>query len=155
MDFLVANASDFALAASLIAVFVLYGAFRSTGMLLSIALSMPIAGFLFVIFPYHTEIVSFMPAAFELWVPILLFGLFLLLTLWILQRTVGIASGSEHALHIVTTALALTAIIIAFLYHIVPLEEIHDFGSTFDMLFASTTNFFWIVILALLALFVV
>lgn len=154
MDFLVANASDFALAASLIAVFILYGAFRSTGMLLSIALSMPIAGFLFVIFPYHSEIASLIPVL-GAWSSLLLFGLFVLLTLWILQRTVGIASGSEHTVHIVTTAFALTAIIIAFLYHIVPLEEIHDFGLTFNMLFASTTNFFWIVILALLALFVV
>lgn len=146
----ISSTADVAILGILIALFIIYAVWQSTGLLLSLALSLPIAGFLFTAFPYHSELTSIAP-----WSPLVLFALLVLLTLWIFQRTVGIASGSGRPIHIVTTAIALAVLLISFSYHVVPLEGIYDFGSTFDSFFGSTTYFFWIVALAMLALFVV
>lgn len=144
------TAADIVVFGTLVGLFVVYAVWQHTGLLLSLALSLPIAGFLFLLFPYRLALDAFSP-----WAPLGLFALFVLCTLWVFQRTVGIASGSGRPLHIVTTALALAVLLIAFSYHVVPLNGLYDFGSTFDSFFGSTTGFFWIVTLAMLALFVV
>ena len=149
------NVTDITILGVLVATFIIYAVWRNTGPLLSTAPALPIAGFVHQIFPYHNEVASFFPNAFVQWVPLVIFSLFLLLTLWILQRTIGSAFGSERPLHIVTTSVALAVLLISFSYQVVPLENIYDFGSTFDGFFGSPIIFFWIVALALLALFVV
>jgi len=143
-------AADFAVVGILVALFILYAFWQGTGLLITIALSLPIAGFLFLIFPYKTQLEMLTP-----WAPLLLFIGLVVAALWVLQKTIGTASGSSRALHIVTTAITLTLLLITFSYHIVPIENIYNFGSTFDSLFAPATNFFWVVALAILALFVV
>jgi hypothetical protein len=146
-----AMAPDLAVVTVLLAVLIIYGVIQGTGVLLSVALALPIAGFLYQVFPYQLELASLSP-----WSPPVLFILLVLFTIWILQRTIGLASGSNRPIHIVITAVALTALLISFSYHVVLLPEgLYDFGNTFDAFFGSTTNFFWIVALALLTLFVV
>lgn len=146
--------TDVAILGVLIALFIIYAAWQSTGMLLSIAIALPIAGMLYLFFPYLAEVQQLLPLP-DTWTQLIVFGIFLLAALWILQRTIGLASGSGRPLHIVTTAIALSVLLISFSYHVVPIEQLYDFGATFDGIFASTSHFFWILALALLALFVV
>lgn len=154
-QFLTSSAlTDVAILGVLIALFILYAAWQSTGILLSIAIALPIAGFLYSLFPYVPEVQGFLPVP-DTWANIFVFAIFLIASLWVLQRTIGFASGNGRPLHIVTTALALSALLIAFSYHIVPIDQLYNFGATFDAVFDSPSHFFWIVTLALLALFVV
>lgn len=148
-------ATDITITATLVAVCVVYSLWKNTGPLLSIALSLPIAGFFFTLFPYREEMLILISHSAAPWLSLVLFLLFLVLALWILQRIVGTPIGKDNTFHIITTSIALTILLIAFWYHIDSLEKIYDFGSPFDSLFGSSTNFFWITILAILALFVV
>jgi len=147
--------TDIAILGVLIALFIIYAVWRNTGLLLSVSIALPIAGFVYQIFPYHENVASFLPTALAPWASLVLFCLFLLFALWILQRTIGAAFGSGRPLHIVTTSVALAVLLISFSYHVVPIENIYDFGSSFDSFFGSINTFFWVVSLALLALFVV
>ena len=145
--------TDITIVAVIMTICVVYALWRDTGLLVSTALALPIAGFMYALFPYTESITALLPLG-TTGASLLLFTLFVLLTLWIFQRTTGIASGSERPLHIVITATSLTTLLIGFAYHVVPIETLHDFGPTFDSLFASATHFFWIAAVALLALFI-
>ena len=146
-------ASDLAVIGIMIALFALYSWWQDTGVVILIAISMPIAGFFFNYFPYHdafaelTHLGSFSQ--------ILFFIVLLALSAWIVRRTVGIGIGGTRPIHVITTSLALAILIVSFSYHIIPIDGIYEFGPFFDSIFGSVTNFFWITALALLALFVV
>jgi len=150
-----AGATDTAILGVLVAIFIIYAVWKSTGLLISIVISLPIAGFIYKIFPYHSEVANFFSSSLAPWTALVLFILLTLITLWILQRTIGPASGNGRPIHIVTVAVALAVILISFSYHVVPIDGLYDFGGTFDTFFGSPTSFFWVLTLALLALFVV
>lgn len=150
-----AMASDVAVVILMIAIFILYAVIRGTGLLHLIALSLPIAGFLYSVFPYKDAVLSFVPEYLDPWGLVLVFVVFVLFALWSLYRIIGPANGGKGALQVVVTAVVLTLMIIFFSYHVISLENLYNFGESFDSFFSSTTNFFWALALALLALFVV
>lgn len=147
--------TDVAVIVILIAIFVIYAVFRSTGLLISILLSLPIAGFLYNIFPYYTTVQSLLPKAFEPWVPFVILFLFIVPLMLVLHRSVGPVHGSRRPIHITITAVALTVVVISFSYHVIPIDSLYDFGATFDGFFESSQSLFWFVSVALLALLVV
>lgn len=145
--------TDITIIAVIMTLLVVYAIWQGTGLLVSLGLSLPIAGFIYSYFPYHSGLQEMLPLPPESVGP--LFFVFLtLMALWIIQRTTGMASGSERSLNIVITAAALTTLVVAFSYHVFPGSSIYDFGPAFDSFFGSAKNFFWIVALALLALFI-
>ena len=150
---IVSNA-DFAIAGLMLATCILYAAWRGTDLLLSIIISLLLAGFVYQSFPYHSVIASFFPSAFT---PIVSIGLFIALVfimLSILRRAIGVANGNNRPIHIFIISVVLTALLISFSYHIVPIAPLYDFGDIFDTLFESGASFFWIIAFALLSLFV-
>jgi len=150
-----AIAPDLAIFLLLAAILIIYAVVQGTGLLISVAIALPISAFLYSFFPYHAEMTTALPAMLQPWAAIILFIVFTLFILWVLQRTIGLANGSDRPIHIVATAIALTLLIVAFTYHVIPIEGIYDFGSAFDDFFESSATFFWIVALVLLAFFVV
>ncbi len=149
-----AFATDVAIIVLLITIFTIYAALRGTGLLISLLISLPIAGFLYNIFPYNDQVQSLLPATFEPWTPFVTLFLFLILLMLILRRSVGSMHGSRRPIHIAITAVALTVLGISFSYHVVPIEHLYDFGATFDGFFESPSSFFWVMTLSLMALFV-
>tara|TARA_B100000745_G_scaffold292473_1_gene233349 strand:+ start:8013 stop:8486 length:474 start_codon:yes stop_codon:yes gene_type:complete len=147
-------APDLAILILLTSVFIIYGIMEGSGILVSTIIAAPIAGLLYLIFPYHAELLAVMPSGLAAWVPLLLFGIFIWFTLWIQHRTVGIARGSGRPFYVVVVSTLLALLLISFTYHIVPIDSLYSFSSTFDTLFESTTSLFWILIIALFALFV-
>ncbi len=156
MDGLLASsiAPDLAVLILLASVFIVYGIMEGSGILVSTIFAVPVASLLYLIFPYHSAMLSLAPGSFAAWASVILFALFVWFSLWVQHRTVGIASGSGRPFYIVFGSSLLALLFISVTYHVVPIDGIYSFGSTFDSLFESTTSFFWILVLALLALFV-
>ncbi|GEM_PF-3762271 len=138
-------APDLAIALLMASVFVIYGVVYGTGKLKSLFIALPISGFVFSAFPYTDYIPSD-------WAPLGVFLTILFITMWILGKTLGSASGNGRLIHIFATAISLTALLIFFAYHVVPVSYV--FGNSFDIIFASTTNFFWFIAVAIVAVFV-
>jgi hypothetical protein len=147
--------ADAAVVAVLFAIFILYAVWQDMGALIVTAIALPVAAFLFGAFPYTESIAEWFPESLRDFTPLALFIVFLLLCVWIVRRTVGTGVGGKRALHVLAVSAALTAMVIAFTYHVVSVAPIYDFSPMFDSIFGSTTYFFWIIALALLALFVV
>lgn len=150
-----AMASDVAVIILMIAIFILYAVIRGTGLLHLLALSLPIAGFLYLVFPFKDTVISLFPEYLSSWGLLLIFLVFVLFALWALYRIIGPANGGKRAFQVVVTAVVLTLMIVFFSYHVVSLENLYNFGESFDAFFSSSTNFFWALTLALVALFVV
>ncbi|PCI28308.1 hypothetical protein COB52_03855 [Candidatus Kaiserbacteria bacterium] len=138
-------APDLAIALLMVSVFVIYGVVYGTGKLKSLLIALPISGFVFSAFPYTESISSD-------WAPLGVFLIILFIAMWVLGKTLGSASGNGRLIHIFATAISLTALLIFFAHHVVPIN--YAFGNSFDIIFASTTNFFWIIAIAIVAVFV-
>ena len=148
-----AGATDLAIAGVLIALLIFYSWWRGTGSLVLTAIAMPLAGFFFTLFPYHSELNSISPLG-TLTDP--LFFIFLLvLGVWVIRRTIGAGFGGTRPMHVIFTSFALTLLLITFSYHVVPIESVYDFGPLFDSIFGPEVHSFWISAIAMLALFVV
>ena len=147
-----AASTDWAIVIALLVASAGYSYWKGTGFIISLILAMPIAGFLYTVFPYHEALANFVSPTFE---PIVLFFALLLAVLFIMHRTTGFAVGSDKPLHIAGASVILTIMLIGFSYHIVPIEQFYNFGPSFDAFFGSVANFFWVTTIAIFALFVV
>lgn len=85
-----------------------------------------------------------------------------LITLFIVYKIIGraIATDSpQDLLHkwfeVLIMAVVGTTLIIAFIYHALPISSFHEFGPEIDRLFASPELFFWWLVIPLVALFFV
>jgi len=134
---------------------ILYCAWRGTGLVRTLMITLPIAALLYTIFPYHDYFTELIPLQLSAWAPLLLFGLLATFTFLVLLRTFGTANGSSRPLHILITAIAFTAIIISLSYHVVVFADVLTLGPVLDNFFSSPKSFFWTLVLALLTLFMV
>ena len=138
--------TDLAVVGTLLAIFILYSLWQGTERLLSLLLALPVAGFLYIIFPYQSWVTSFVPAE-------VVFLIFTLVILWIVKSAVGGFRGGNTPVHILGVSVVLTLLLIVFSYNIIPIEEFYDFKEPFDTFFESTKTLFWITVLALGVLF--
>ncbi len=154
MDFVLTNASDLAIVGMLCAVLILVAVTRGgTGLLVLGGIALVLGGFITSIFPYTDTLATTLgiPAV---WGGMLVLLLATLGSVLLLRNTVGYGLGSSSPRAIIGTAVALTALVIAFSYHIVPLDVVYNFGAPFDAVFAPAAHFFWIVIAALVLFFI-
>jgi len=150
----VVSNADFAITGVLLATCILYAAWRGTDLLLSIIISLLLAGFVYQAFPYHSEIAALFSSTLAPLVSLVLFFFIVLIMLSILRRAIGVANGNGRPIHILIISIVVTTLLISFSYHVVPIDQLYDFGDMFDTLFESGASFFWIVAFALLSLFI-
>ena len=113
---------------------------------------------LFIVFPYANKLTGFVSE--ETFSPltlgvsvfsVLFFVIYIILNDIICAEftTEGVRRWVEAG----TLSAVATALIFAFSYHVLPIEEIYNFGDQIDVLFSSEQSFFWWLAVPLLGIF--
>lgn len=127
--------------------------------MMSVIISLYLAYALFIVFPYadrlseiiNEEILSPLMAG-----SIVFFVLFIIIYL-IASRIICAeftTRGARRWLEAGILSAVTTTLLLAFSYHILPIEEIYDFGEQIDILFASEQYFFWWLVVPFLGIFI-
>lgn len=144
--------TDVVVLASFVAAFIVYGTWRGTDGLLSILLALPVTAFLYSIFPYHERVETLFASSPSGVAPLGVFVVLLLGVLWVFHRTFGSAHGGSGALHIIATAVGLTALLVTLSYVLVPAIDVYTFSPAIETLFAAPVAVFWIVVALLIVI---
>jgi len=151
--------------ADLLIVFILFGLLLGLGFqygkrrIVALIFSLYFASFLYLYFPYSDFFIQSDLGTLELTALIAgVFFVFFILLFIILIRIINVSfpqSSGRRWLEATLLSTATTTLILALLYHVIPIAPLYDFSSPIDRLFESPEYFFWWLIAPLVVLFFV
>ncbi len=147
--------TDVAVLVAMVCVLVAYGAVFGTALVLRVIVALPIAAFLYGVFPYTHTLVEQFATLPEWLVPFVLFALLVAVGVWALTRIVGDGYGNKRPVHILVVALVCTMLLLAIAHALLPIESLYTFGDQLHAFFASPATLFWGTAIGLLALFAI
>jgi len=127
--------------------------------IVSLILSLYVTLLLYLSFPY-TDLFSFFGSSETglIITNLLIFAILLFIIYKIMQRLVA-SSYPQDSLHtwfeVIVLSVVATSLILAFVYHALPIAALYDFSAPVDRFFASETLFFWWLAIPLIAMFFV
>lgn len=144
----------------LVVVLFFFGLRYDKGSIIALILSLYVALLAYIHFPFKEQILLFGANDFQILVSnAILFSLFTIIIYTIINRVFYAEFPSRSGRRFTQAfllALAGTALLIAFSYHVLPITSVYDFGASVDALFAPSSLFFWWLIAPLVVfLFVI
>lgn len=155
VEFVNNSSLDFIIIAGTFFVLVFFGFQFGKDKIISLILSLYITLLIYLNFPYLD---LFILDGMELISNIGVFVVFLFLINMILKRM--ILSEYPHDLmhkwfEIIVLSLVATTLLLAFIYHVLPVFAVHDFSPDVDKYFATSELFFWWLVAPFVAMFFV
>lgn len=151
IDALLNSAGGMAIVGIMLAASILYALWRGTALLAVLTVALPIAAFLYTVFPYD----GIIRAVFGSWTPLAAFLGLLALATWVVTQTLGSGFGGSRPMHILAVSVALTLSIVVIAHQILGLGELFGFNASLESFFSAPASLFWIIALGLVALFLV
>ena len=149
----------------LLIIFVLFGLFLGVGFqygkrrIIALIISLYIASFVYLQFPYIEKILSFDAGVFGVTaVVVSVFSVFFIVLYITVHRVVRASfplRSGRRWLEAALLGIFSTTLVLALSYHVIPIEEIYDFSEPIDHLFESTEFFFWWLVAPLVILLTV
>lgn len=142
---------------AIFALIAFYNSMRGTGISLIIAVAIPIASFLFFLFPYFTEVTNILtritPEYGEMVAKNLVFVALLAISLSLPRTIVNSGFNRRSLWRVIAISVITTVFILILILNTLDLEEFNLFSDTFKSVLTSNVSSFWIIIISLLALF--
>lgn len=150
---------DVFIVAATFAVIALYNSIRGVGISLIVAVIIPIASFLYSIFPYHSQVADFaakiLPLHSNIVASSVIFSVLLAVSLAI-PRTITRSGFNERRLWRIVAVSTITTIFVLILtFKTLSLDEFGLFSENAVTILSNDTFSFWVLIFSLIALFFV
>lgn len=119
------------------------------GKIISFILSLYVALLVFTNFPYIEALTFFKNS--ELQITLSHLGIFLVLV-FLIHHIINFVAYSEYPawkggkmFQVIILAFSATLLLLAFLYHILPISVLYDFSASIDLYFSSQFFFWWLI----------
>ncbi len=137
----VSNYPDVLVIGLLLIAFVIYGFMRGVKALSELALAIPIAAFVYTIFPYKLG-----------WGEPALFAIITVVSAWVLNRDTSGLSDNREIFKILLASSGATALVVVISAGIIDFSTLYTFGPKVTSILASATYKFYITAVSLVAI---